>query len=47
MGGGGWSGTQSSNTAAIYWHVVQPWMIDGDDCAAFSGLIEPQWKPKY
>jgi hypothetical protein len=27
--------------------MYQPWMIDGDDCGAVSGMNEWQWKPKY
>jgi hypothetical protein len=27
--------------------LYQPWMIDGDDCGAISGMNEWQGKPKY
>jgi hypothetical protein len=27
--------------------LYQPWMIDGDDCGAISGVNGWQWKPKY
>jgi hypothetical protein len=27
--------------------LYQPWMIDGDDCGAFSIMNEWQGKPKY
>jgi hypothetical protein len=41
-----WGGTQSTVTAAIYWHIV-PAVYDNDDCVAISGLNERQGKPKY
>jgi hypothetical protein len=28
-------------------YFYQPWMIDGDDCGAISGMIEKQGKPMY
>jgi hypothetical protein len=34
-------------TAAIYWPIVQPWMIDGDDCVTDSGMNKWEGKSKY
>jgi hypothetical protein len=36
----GWSGTKSTIIAAIIGLLYQPWVIDGDDCGAASGMNE-------
>jgi hypothetical protein len=37
-----------TNGAGVEPHLLyQPWMMDGDDCGAISGMNEWQGKPKY
>jgi hypothetical protein len=38
-----WNGGKSAIAAVIYW----PWMMDGDDCGAISGMSGWQGKQKY
>jgi hypothetical protein len=44
-----WPGAQS--TFPLLWPFIdllyQPWVRDGDDCGAISGVDGLQWKPKY
>jgi hypothetical protein len=42
-----WSAAKSTITAAIYWPIYRPWMVDGYDCAAINGMNEWQGKRKY
>jgi hypothetical protein len=42
-----WSGPSSTILRPFIGLLQQPWMTDGDDCGAVSGINEWQGKPKY